>query len=92
MSLLHCNLILNDLNIIKNFEVLEDLNLTGCKFSNFGFFRLGSDCAFLNSLKILNLSDVEINIIDLSYLRNFKNLIKLSLKIHGSYYLQKRIV
>ncbi|TBU07215.1 hypothetical protein CWI39_0351p0010 [Hamiltosporidium magnivora] len=68
-----------DLNRIKKFEVLENLNLLGCKFQDCNFYELGIDCMFLNSLKILNLQYVKMGIEDFRYLKRFANLNKLSL-------------
>ncbi|TBU02571.1 hypothetical protein CWI37_0452p0010 [Hamiltosporidium tvaerminnensis] len=80
----------NDLNRIKNIKVLEDLNLMECRFFQCNFWELGNDCKFFNSLKVLNLCDVKINIEDLRYLRKFKNLMKLSLTISDSYILSEK--
>ncbi|TBU00358.1 hypothetical protein CWI39_1710p0010 [Hamiltosporidium magnivora] len=80
----------NDLNRIKNIKVLEDLNLMECRFFQCNFWELGNDCKFFNSLKVLNLCDVKINIEDLIYLRKFENLMKLSLTISDSYILSEK--
>ncbi|TBT98963.1 hypothetical protein CWI36_2154p0010 [Hamiltosporidium magnivora] len=75
------DLYFNDLNRIKKIEVLEELILCGCKFKDCSFCNLGNDCGFFNSLVNLNLSFVRIKIEDLIYLKNFKNLTKISIEL-----------
>ncbi|TBU07236.1 hypothetical protein CWI36_0304p0010 [Hamiltosporidium magnivora] len=75
------DLYFNDLNRIKKIEVLEELILCGCKFNDCSFCNLGNDCGFFNSLVNLNLSFVRIKIEDLIYLKNFKNLTKISIEL-----------
>ncbi|KAK1348976.1 hypothetical protein LUQ84_001659 [Hamiltosporidium tvaerminnensis] len=72
-----------DLNRIEKFEVLQELDLYRCTFQRCSFHNLGSNCKFFNSLKSLDLFNVNINIEDLEYFMKFKNLKKISLKLSG---------
>ncbi|TBU00327.1 hypothetical protein CWI36_1674p0010, partial [Hamiltosporidium magnivora] len=72
---------IDDLNIIGKLEIIEELNLSNCVFHNSGFFKLGENCKFLNSLKNLDLMFVDISIEDLNFIRKFKNLKNLSLTL-----------
>ncbi|TBU01719.1 hypothetical protein CWI37_0643p0020 [Hamiltosporidium tvaerminnensis] len=74
---------IDDLNIIGKLEIIEELNLSNCVFHNSGFFKLGENCKFLNSLKNLDLMFVDISIEDLNFIRKFKNLKNLSLTLSG---------
>ncbi|TBU12685.1 hypothetical protein CWI38_0669p0020 [Hamiltosporidium tvaerminnensis] len=75
---------INDLNRIKQFMVIEKLDLYKCKFIDSGFCQFGEDCKFLVSLKCLNLEYVKLNSNDIQYLKSFINLKILS--IHFSEY------
>ncbi|KAK1348180.1 hypothetical protein LUQ84_002557 [Hamiltosporidium tvaerminnensis] len=68
-----------DLLRIANLEILEQLNLSKCKFLKTSFCRLRNKCKFISTLKKLDLWFVKMNAEDLSYLRNFIKLEKLSL-------------
>ncbi|TBU20098.1 hypothetical protein CWI38_0133p0030 [Hamiltosporidium tvaerminnensis] len=72
-----------DLSRIEKLEMLEELNISESKFCESNFYRIGNDCKFFNSLKVLNLWFVEMHIEDLKYLKNFRRLIKLSLSMSG---------
>ncbi|TBT99078.1 hypothetical protein CWI37_1476p0010, partial [Hamiltosporidium tvaerminnensis] len=69
------------MNRMGQLEVLNELYLSKCSFIYTHFHKLGNFCKFFNSLKILDLSCVELNIEDLKYIKNFKKLIKLSIKM-----------
>ncbi|TBU19511.1 hypothetical protein CWI38_0207p0030 [Hamiltosporidium tvaerminnensis] len=81
----------NDLNRIKSFEVLEVLDLCGCKFIEGSLCDLGKDCKFFNSLQKLNLYFVKLTLDDFIYLRNFKNLKNLKLMFYDLRLLQINI-
>ncbi|TBU00336.1 hypothetical protein CWI37_1039p0020 [Hamiltosporidium tvaerminnensis] len=83
-----------DLNRLKNLEVLEEFNLSNCIFYDCKFSDLGKDCKFFNTLKKLDLWLVDIDIEDLKYFINFKNLEKLYLKLSGLniYTIKKHLV
>ncbi|TBU04561.1 hypothetical protein CWI39_0789p0010 [Hamiltosporidium magnivora] len=72
-----------DLLRIANLEILEQLNLSKCKFLKTSFCRLRNKCKFISTLKKLDLWFVKMNAEDLSYLRNFIKLEKLSLTFFG---------
>ncbi|TBU05993.1 hypothetical protein CWI36_0537p0010 [Hamiltosporidium magnivora] len=74
---------IDDLTIIGKLEIIEELNLSNCVFYNSGFFKLGENCKFFNSLKNLDFMFVDISIEDLNYIRKFKSLKNLSLTLSG---------
>ncbi|TBU04843.1 hypothetical protein CWI39_0750p0010 [Hamiltosporidium magnivora] len=69
------------MNRMGQLGVLNELYLSKCSFIYTHFHKLGNFCKFFNSLKILDLSCVELNIEDLNYIKNFKKLIKLTIKM-----------
>ncbi|TBU07729.1 hypothetical protein CWI36_0235p0020 [Hamiltosporidium magnivora] len=80
----HNSLYQMDLNRIKRFNTLEELNFYGCSFVKTNFHKLGQDCKFFNSLKKMNLYLVRLTLEDLHYFRYFKNLKNLKLTLFGS--------
>ncbi|KAK1347201.1 hypothetical protein LUQ84_003388 [Hamiltosporidium tvaerminnensis] len=73
----------NDLDAIKYFETLEELNLFGCVFHGTSFHKLDSMCKFFKSLRKLDLWLVKICMKDLKYLINFKYLKRMRLTPTG---------
>ncbi|TBU04993.1 hypothetical protein CWI37_0063p0020 [Hamiltosporidium tvaerminnensis] len=75
----------NYIERLRDFEILNALNLSRCKLYKCSFYELGTDCRFFITLEYLNLSHVKTNINDLAYLKFFKNLKNLYISLSDFY-------
>ncbi|TBU01306.1 hypothetical protein CWI36_1379p0010 [Hamiltosporidium magnivora] len=80
----------NYIERLRDFEILNVLNLSRCKLYKCSFCELGTACRFFITLEYLNLSHVKTNINDLAYLKFFKNLKNLYISI-SDFYLSENV-